>query len=109
MTRTTKKEYSKEIEKAIKESPLSRDILEAYFNCIGIPKVEYVKEAEESFYGVFESEKEFAEYYVNDLGLADSLEDWLYSCLDWQDVFSEIRHDFFTCKKDNKIYCFWHL
>ena len=109
MTRTTKKTYSKEIEKAIQESHLSRDVIEAYFDCIGNPKLEYVKEAEESFYGVFESEVSFAEYYVNDLGLADCLEDWLYSCINWDDAFLEIRHDFFISKKNDKIYCFRHL
>ena len=102
----TQTKYSQEIEEAIKESHLSRDVIEAYFDCIGIPKLEYIKEAEESFYGCFESEVSFAEYYVNDLGLADCLEDWLYSCLDWQDVWLELRHDFFTHKKNDKIYFF---
>jgi antirestriction protein len=104
-----KLKYDKEIEKRIKKSPLSRDIIEAYFDCIGIPKLEYVKEAEDSFYGCFESEKEFAENYINDLGLADCLPCWLYSCIDWQDVFSELRHDFFYTKKDDKLYVFRHL
>jgi len=105
----TQTKYSQEIEEAIKKSSLSRDVIEAYFSCIGIPKLEYIKEAEESFYGCFESEVSFAEYYVNDLGLADCLEDWLYSCLDWQDVWLELRHDFFCTKKQDKFYVFWHL
>lgn len=105
----TQGHYNKEIEKAIKESPLGRDVIEAYFDCIGNPALYMVKEAEESFYGCFESEREFSESFVNDLGLTDSMPCWLYSCIDWQDVFNEIRHDFFTIRKDDKFYVFWHL
>ena len=93
----TQGHYNKEIEKRIKESFLSLEILEAYSKGVGFPlSVKLIEDAEESFYGKFETDREFAEAFFFDfLDDKDILDKWPFNCIDWDDAASELMHDYF--------------
>ena len=93
---------SKEVKKRMKESFLSKEIIYAYSEGIGYPvSIKIIEEAEESFQGTFENEKEFAENLLIEIGIADLIPCWIFYCLDFWDVWQELRHDYFYVQKDN--------
>jgi len=92
----------------MKNSFLSLEILEAYSEGMGYPvSLQLIQDAEEAYFGTYQTEKEFAEAYVYDLEL--TIPDWLFYCLDFEDVWLELRHDFFYVQKDEKKHFFRHL
>jgi antirestriction protein len=113
MTKTQaqdKQKYSKEIKKRIKESFLSQEIIEAYSDGIGYPvTVKLIEEAEESYTGTYNSEKEFAENLLVEIGIADLIPCWLFYCLDFWDVWQELRHDYFYVSYNDKKIFFRNL
>lgn len=70
---------------------------------IGITSAE---QFEESFEGVYDSEREFAEYWVTDV-LNAQIPECVYNCINWDDVWSsELRYDFNTIDFDYSTYVF---
>jgi len=105
-----KKKYSQEVKKRIQESFLSQEIIQSYSEGIGYPvTVKLIAEAEESYQGTYNSEKEFSEAYLIEIGLADNIPCWLFYCLDFESVWMELRHDYFYIQKDDLKHFFRHL
>jgi len=91
-----KEKYSKEIKDRIGKSFLSQEIIESYSRGVGFPvSLKLIEEAEESYSGTFESEKEFAENLLVEIGIADLIPDWVFYCLNFEEVAQELRHDYF--------------
>ena len=102
--------YQKEIKKRMKESFLESDVILAYSEGIGYPvTVKLIDEAEESYQGTYNSEKEFSEAFLIEIGLADNIPCWLFYCLNFEDVWQELRHDYFFVSYNEKKYFFRHL
>jgi len=61
---------------------------------------------EESFEGVYDSEREFAEYWVTDV-LGAQIPECVYNCIDWDQVWEcELRYDFNVIEFDYSVYVF---
>lgn len=64
------------------------------------------KQFEENFEGVYDSEKEFAEYYTTDVCNAQ-IPEFVYNCIDWDQVWNcELRYDFDSFDFDYSTYIF---
>jgi len=99
-----------EIIDRINQSFLSKEIIEAYSEGMGYPvSIKLIEDAEEAYSGSYESNREFAEAYVSENELAESIPDWLFDCLDFEAVWLELRHDFFCVQKNGKKIFFRHL
>lgn len=70
---------------------------------IGITTAE---QFEDSFEGVYDDEKEFAQYWVDDV-LHAQIPTCVYYCIDWENVWShELRYDFNSIDFDYSVYIF---
>jgi antirestriction protein len=105
-----KEKHSQDVLDRIKKSFLSQEIIEAYSEGMGYPvTVKLIEDAEEAYAGKYNTEKEFSENLLIEIGIADTMEDWLFYCLDFESVWQEIRHDYFYVSKNEEKHFFRHL
>ena len=69
------------------------EVLQAFMRLLGdyTPELQYF---EESFQGIYDSDEEFAQEMVDQMGLVDNMAQWPQSCIDWEHAASELMHDY---------------
>ncbi len=65
-----------------------------------------IDNAREAFYGAYDSEKDFAQTYAEDIGAINANVSWPYSCIDWDQATRELMMDFSSIDHEGKTYIF---
>ena len=71
--------------------------------------IETAEQFDDRFKGVYDDEKEFAEYWVTDV-MDARIPECVYNCINWDDVWNcELKYDFDSIDFDYSVYVFRNI
>jgi antirestriction protein len=83
-----------EIAEQINNSDVNQEMLEAYFDCFGSSEIdEMIEKAQDSFYGNYDSDEDFAQCLLEDCGdIPQNLPSYIY--IDWSRSAKDLMFDY---------------